>query len=36
MLRDGGASEPDIEQMMVANPRRILAPADPTGERAGS
>jgi phosphotriesterase-related protein len=28
MLRDGGVSDDDIEQMMVANPRRILEPAE--------
>jgi phosphotriesterase-related protein len=27
MLRDGGASDADIDQMLVLNPRRLLEPA---------
>jgi phosphotriesterase-related protein len=33
MLRSGGATEADIHQMLVANPARLLAPAEPLDDR---
>jgi predicted metal-dependent phosphotriesterase family hydrolase len=33
MLKDGGASDDELEQMLVVNPRRLLEPGSrvPTG-----